>query len=95
MKLLNQEFSQQPDKNSIRLKVRAYIIDNFLLGAADDFADDTQLMEVGILDSTAAVELVAFLEEIFSITIEEDEIIPENLNSVNYICKFVGQKSHS
>jgi acyl carrier protein len=90
---LNDQFDQQREKNSVRAKVRTYIIDNFLLGTAGDFSDDTQLMEVGILDSTAAMELVGFLEEAFGIAIGEDEIIPENLNSVDYICAFIARKS--
>jgi len=72
--------------------VRAYIIDNFLLGAADDFDDDTQLMEAGILDSTGAMELVSYLEVTFSIKIDDDEIRLENLNSITYLCNFVSFK---
>jgi len=82
------------DKSSIGLKVRAYIVDNLLLGTADDFDDNTELMEAGILDSTGSMELVAFLETTFAIAIEDDEIIPENLNSLARICNFVVQKSN-
>jgi acyl carrier protein len=78
--------------DSVRSRVRTYIIDNFLLGTGD-LLNNTQLMEAGILDSTAAMELVTFLEATFSITIEEEEIIPENLNSLDYICNFVARKS--
>lgn len=77
-----------------RQKVRAYITDNFLIGAVDDIDDSTQLMESGVLDSTGAMELVAFLEECFGIAIEEDEIVPENLNSIDSICAFVTRKSN-
>jgi acyl carrier protein len=73
----------------VRSKVRTYIIDNLLLGVTDDFDDNTPLMEAGILDSTAAMEVVAFLESTFGISIEDDDIIPENLNSVDHICEFV------
>jgi acyl carrier protein len=82
------------DRNIITRKVRTYIIDNFLLGSDDDFDDDTQLMEIGILDSTGAMELVSFLEETFTIKIDDDEIRLENLNSVSYICNFILLKSH-
>jgi acyl carrier protein len=80
------------DGNDVRAKVRTYIIDNFLLGAADDFDDDTQLMEIGILDSTGAMELVSYLETTFSIKIDDDEIRLENLNSISYICNFISLK---
>ena len=82
------------DKSSIRSKVRAYIVDNLLLGTADDFDDNTELMESGILDSTGSMELVAFLEATFGIAIGDDEIILENLNSVTRIYNFVVQKSN-
>jgi acyl carrier protein len=81
------------DKNSIRLMVKTYIIDNFLLGAADELGDGTELMEAGILDSTGVMELVAFLETAFEITIAEEEIIPENLNSLDCIDGFIARKS--
>lgn len=82
-----------PADDAIRSKVRAYIIENFLLGSAEGFEDDTRLMENGILDSTAAMELVPFLEETFNIVVEDAEVVPENLNSVDNICRFVARKS--
>jgi acyl carrier protein len=84
------------DKTPIRSKVRTFIIDNFLLGSTDGFHfdDETQLVDSGIMDSTAAMELVAFLEATFNIAIDESEIVPENLNSVNHITDFVDQKNH-
>jgi acyl carrier protein len=81
------------DKIAIGSQVRTYIIDNFLLGVADHLQDGTQLMEAGILDSTGVMELVAFLESAFGIVIAEEEIIPENLNSLDNISTFVVQKS--
>ena len=81
------------DKTAIGLHVRTYIIDNFLLGAGDHLQNGTQLMEAGILDSTGVMELVAFLESAFDIVIAEEEIIPENLNSLDNISAFVARKS--
>jgi acyl carrier protein len=82
------------NESAVRSELRTYIITNFLLGNAEDFSDGTELMEAGILDSTAAMELVAFIESTFKITIEEQEIIPENLNSIDDICDFIRQKSN-
>jgi acyl carrier protein len=82
------------NETAVRSELRSYIINNFLLGNAADFSDGTELMEAGILDSTAAMELVAFIEATFRITIEEQEIIPENLNSIDDICDFIRQKSN-
>jgi len=79
---------------AVRLKVRSYIIENFLLGSMEDidFGDQTPMVDVGILDSTAAIELITFLESAFSIVIDEQEMVPENLNTVDSICAFVSQK---
>ena len=83
----------QADKDAIGSRIRSYIIDNFLLGVAYDLEDSTQLMEAGILDSTGVMELVAFIETSFEIVISEEEIIPENLNSLDNISNFVARKS--
>jgi acyl carrier protein len=81
------------DETSIRGPIRAYIVDNFLLGSAGELEDSTQLMEAGILDSTGVIELVAFLETTFGVTIADEEIISKNLNSLNYISSFIARKS--
>ena len=83
----------QADKDAIGSRIRSYIIDNFLLGVAYDLEDSTQLMEAGILDSTGVMELVTFIETSFGIVISEEEIIPENLNSLDSISTFVVRKS--
>jgi len=80
------------DKDVIGSRIRSYIIDNLLLGATDDLEDNTQLMEAGILDSTGVMELVTFIETAFQIVIAEEEIIPENLNSLDNIFTFVARK---
>jgi acyl carrier protein len=81
------------DQNAIRLTTKAYIVENFLLGAENELDHGTQLMEAGILDSTGVMELVAFLETTFGVAIKDEEIIPENLNSLDYISGFIAQKS--
>lgn len=82
-----------PDKDAIGSQIRSYIIDNFLLGVADHLEDGTQLMEAGILDSTGVMELVTFLEAAFGIVIADEEVTPENLNSLDNISTFVVRKS--
>ena len=51
-----------------REKVRKFVIENFLFGQAGDLQDTTSFLDNGILDSTGVLELVAFLEETFSMT---------------------------
>ncbi len=81
------------DDASFREPIRAFIVDNFLLGSAAELEDNTELMEAGILDSTGVIELVAFLEATFGVSIGDEEIVSKNLNSVNYIASFIVQKS--
>jgi acyl carrier protein len=73
--------------------IREFIIDNFLFGDAGDLVNDASLLDAGIIDSTGILELVAFLEEQFSIRIEDEEMIPENLDSVDHIFEFITRKS--
>jgi acyl carrier protein len=73
-------------------EVRAYIVDNMLLGDDSDLQSDTSLLDAGILDSTGAMELVAYLEDTFKITVKDEEISPENLDSIERICAFVARK---
>jgi acyl carrier protein len=78
--------------SDMRAKVRGYIVENFLFGQGNDLQDDTSFLEKGILDSTGVLELVTFLEESFSIKIEADETLPENLDSIDSICGFLERK---
>jgi acyl carrier protein len=76
-------------------KVRGYVIETMLLGEDTGFEDTTSLLDAGILDSTGAMELVAFLEKDFGISVQDEEITPENLDSVERICAFVARKQHA
>ena len=73
----------------IKVIVRNFIIENFLFDDDGSLKDDTSFLDEGIIDSTGILELVEFLDEEFSITIEDDELIPENLDSINNVTKFV------
>jgi len=73
--------------------VRAFIQENFLFGNDDAFKDDTSFLNEGIVDSTGILELVSFLEEEFSITVEDEELLPENLDSINNVVTYVNRKA--
>jgi acyl carrier protein len=74
-------------------KIREFIIDNFLFGEAGDLKNEVSLLDEGVIDSTGILELVAFLEEQFKIRIEDEEMIPENLDSIDHIAAFVERKN--
>jgi acyl carrier protein len=82
--------------NEHNVTVRAFIVDNFLFGNAEGFSDDTSFIEEGIIDSTGILELVSYLEQTYSIRVEDQELIPENLDSVVNIDQFLKRKlNHS
>ena len=73
--------------------IRTFLATNFPLGEdARDIDGAEPLLEAGILDSTGVLELVDFLQERFDVKISDDELLPENLNSIDNIVRFVGEK---
>ena len=72
--------------------VRHFVVENFLFGDGESLKEDTSFLEKGIIDSTGILELVMFLEETYNIKIEDDELIPENLDNLQNIARFIDQK---
>ena len=78
----------------IATQVKSFIVDNFLFGqGGDKITADASLMDNGIVDSTGVLELVAFLEETWSIEVEDEELVPENLDTLGNITRFIQRKS--
>ena len=76
--------------------IRQFVIDNFLFSEdTGTLANDDSLMEQGINDSTGALELVTFLEGKYRIKIEDNELDPENLDSINKLVSFINRKTQS
>jgi acyl carrier protein len=78
--------------NETKDKIKTFIVENFLFGSEDGLKDETSFLEEGIIDSTGILELVTFLEEEFSITVEDEELVPENLDSINNVTAFLERK---
>ena len=73
--------------------VRRFIGENFLFrDQGDAIAHDASLLDAGIIDSTGVLELVCFLETTFGIQVADEEMLPENLDSIRNICNYVGRK---
>ena len=73
--------------------IREFINEHYLFGyAEDEFSDDTSLLEHGVLDSMGILELITFIEEKFGIRVSDEEILPENLDSISGISRFVSRK---
>jgi len=69
--------------------VRKFIVEYFLFGDDDNLSNHTSFIEDGIIDSTGILELVAFLEETFGIHVEDEELVPENLDCISNVEKYV------
>jgi acyl carrier protein len=79
--------------DDIKVKVKDYILTNFLFGDTSvQIGDDTSFMENAIIDSTGILEVIEFVESNFGIKIEDTELLPENLDSLNNIAAFVMRK---
>lgn len=77
----------------IKTQVRQYILNNFLMGSDPErITDGVSFIEKGIIDSTGVLELVSFLQETFNIRVEDADMIPENLDSLEKIEKYVHGK---
>ena len=77
-------------------ELRSFLADNFLLG--EEFRGlpgSASLIEAGIIDSTGVLELVGWLEESYSVEISDAELVPENLDSIDNILRFMASKRNS
>ena len=79
--------------NAIETEVRQYVLDKLLFGRTEvEVSGDTSFLDSGIIDSTGVLELVAFLEEKFHVKVEDEDLIPANLDSVNAVTRYVERK---
>ncbi|HDM75238.1 MAG TPA: acyl carrier protein [Deltaproteobacteria bacterium] len=78
---------------NLEAEIKNFLVENFLFGEPDeDFTSETSFLEEGIIDSTGILELVTFLEETYEIQIEDEELVPENLDSIKNVVQFLKRK---
>ena len=78
------------DAINTQKKIRTFVIENLLLGEEEkDLLDGQSFLESGLIDSTGILEVIAFLEEEYEIAIEDEEMIPDNLDSIDNIVSFL------
>lgn len=78
---------------NVEQELRRFVIDNFPFGqTGEGLSNDDSFLDQGIIDSTGVLELVTFLEETYEIKVEDEELIPDNLDSINRLVKFLGRK---
>ena len=81
---------------SVEQKIRDYILDNYLF--TDDqsaLSNEDSFLDKGIIDSTGIMEVIFFLEEEFGVQVDDEEMVPENLDSVKNIVSYIGRKQAS
>jgi len=76
----------------IKDQVRSFLTTNFYVPDPAELANDASLLDQGLIDSTGVLEVIEYLETTFGITIEDSEMLPENLDSIDKIAAFVDRK---
>ncbi len=78
--------------NELATSLRQYVDENFLFGVPADYTDDDSFLDNGIIDSTGVLELIAHLEGQHGLTIDDEDLIPENLDSISALVRFIAKK---
>lgn len=78
----------------IQEQVRAFVTTNFYVANPTALDNNASLLDQGIIDSTGVLEVIFFIEETFGITVEDSEMLPENLDSIDRIASFVARKKN-
>jgi len=79
-------------KEEIKHEIRNFIVENFLFGEANGLSESDSLLEKGVIDSTGILELIAFIEEKYRIHVEQEELVPENLDSIVNVSDYIVRK---
>ena len=78
---------------TLKEKIRTFIIDNFLFGAKDArVGDDQSFLESGIIDSTGVLELVSYVEESFAVEVKDEDLVPDNFDSISKLAAYIQAK---
>ncbi len=78
--------------SSVRERVRKFITGTFYVPDPAQVNDSVSFLETGIVDSTGVLEIIGFLQSEFGVTVEDDEILPENLDSVERVAAYIARK---
>ncbi len=81
------------DQDTTKKELREFILEAFLFGDESElFEDGDSFMAKGIIDSTGVLELVSFLEEKYGVTVDDEEMVPANLDSLDNLATFIARK---
>jgi len=80
------------DPTELKAQIRSFVLSNFYVADPAQAADGRSLLEQGIIDSTGVLEIISFVESTFGILVEDEEMVPQNLDSIDGIARFVRSK---
>ncbi len=84
------------NEHQLRSEIRQFVLDDLLMGDTTSMLDDGEsFLETGTIDSSGVLEVVMFLEHNFQLKVQDRELVPENLDSVNRLVQFVMRKKHA
>jgi acyl carrier protein len=75
--------------HAIDAEVRQFVVENFLFGDGTELSDTQSFLETALIDSTGVLQLVGFLELRYGIVVEDRELVPANLDSIERVVRFV------
>lgn len=78
----------------IEQQIRSFITENFLFGRREALNDDTPLLG-NVIDSTGVIELIVFVQERFNISVDDQEVMTDNFDSVKNVVAFIENKLHT
>lgn len=78
--------------SDVHSTLRRYIVENFLLGDDAPLTSSQSLLQTGVVDSTGILELVMFVEKTYAIQVADEEMLPENLDTLDNLAAFVERK---
>ena len=79
----------------IKSSVRNFIVETFLFGQDDGLTEEASFLANGVVDSTGVIELVAHLEKTYQIKIKDEDLLPQNLDSINAIAAYLQKRGVS
>jgi acyl carrier protein len=79
----------------LKAQIRAFITKNFYIPDGSALPDEASLLDRGIIDSTGVFEVIGFIEDTFRLTVEDAEMVPENLDSIDRITSYIERKRTS
>ena len=80
------------DLTELKKQVREFVLSNFYVADQASVTDAMSLLDQGIVDSTGVLEIIGFIETTLGVTVEDNEMLPENLESIERIARFVQRK---